>query len=197
MIEGQTEWIQTTTWFESLFSPSIIHLHSKSFCASFTNGDENKKEEWRWRMGRGEKETPAHKPHNSKNFVCGPTNTAFGAVLVVLINEWPILKPNQVGFVYMRQDEKCFGLSVQRLIRSYLQASLALSLFQPFKLKWNIGDREVETDEDYFIGNDNVQIWLKNWTVCWRYIFKQNYHINKWMNTTYCKANKGSLQESC
>ena len=39
---------------------------------------------------------------------------------------------------------------MRRFIRPDLQASLASSLFQPFKLKWNIGDRAVETSEDYF-----------------------------------------------
>ena len=279
----------STTWFESLFILSLIHLHSKSFCASFKaytheyapgsfcacqytqwstfklaqfalrawsqifnqlNIVEHfegwKFYSWGWSIpmkslvhteelcsqsvpleyalgakslvridlynkvgmrakrrnegGRGGGERRKHLPPSPtilKLYL--PTNVALvGPVLVVLINEWPILKPNQVWLFMCVVDEKCFGLFMRRFIRPDLQASLASSLFQPFRLKWNIGDRVVETSDDYFIGNDNMQIWLKNWTVCWRYIFTQNYQKNKWINTTtYCKANKGSLPESC
>ena len=61
------------TWLESLFTPSLIHLCSKSLYASFTIkwGREQK---GRMKVtGGGEKETLANKSHNSKSCVCPQT----------------------------------------------------------------------------------------------------------------------------
>ena len=64
----------STTWLESLFTPSLIHLCSKSFCAKFYNkvGMRAKRTN-EGGGGRREGETLANKSHNSKSCVCPQT----------------------------------------------------------------------------------------------------------------------------